>query len=404
MRVAILGGGFQGCCIALGLSMRGIGSTIFDRGEKLMSRTAVANEGKVHLGYMYAADPSMRTARTMIEGALSFGPFLSRALERPQSSFVTSQPTIYVVHRDSQSGPDACLHYLSRTHALIVERARGAPDCYFGQDLRRPLMPLSPDAIAEEFDPETVLAAVATPEVAIDPLEVMAAIRARIGADPLIEVRLGHEVDGVSRDGSRLKVVGRSAGSAFSESFDQVANALWEGRLAVDARMGFSPGRPWLHRLKYGISLRSPPEAASPKSCTIISGPFGEVVNYPDGTLYLTWYPDCVRELSSEITPPRWDTRPSPGLERQIVSGTLKSMARFIRNLRNVREEDAAAARVKGGPIFAWGSTDIHDPDSELHRRYEIGVHSEDGYHSIDPGKLTMAPLFATHCADRMAG
>ena len=27
---------------------------------------------------------------------------------------------------------------------------------------------------------------------------------------------------------------------------------------------------------------------------------------------------------------------------------------------------------------------------------------SEDGYHSVDPGKLTMAPLFAARCADRV--
>ena len=61
-------------------------------------------------------------------------------------------------------------------------------------------------------------------------------------------------------------------------------------------------------------------------------------------------------------------------------------------------------ARVKGGVIVAWGETDIYDPESELHRRYEIGVTSIGRYHSIDPGKLTMAPYFAEKCADRIAG
>jgi hypothetical protein len=60
-------------------------------------------------------------------------------------------------------------------------------------------------------------------------------------------------------------------------------------------------------------------------------------------------------------------------------------------------------ALVKGGVIVAWGETDIYDPLSELHRRYEIGVTSEGRYHSIDPGKLTMAPYFAERCADRVA-
>lgn len=52
--------------------------------------------------------------------------------------------------------------------------------------------------------------------------------------------------------------------------------------------------------------------------------------------------------------------------------------------------------------ITAWGETDISDPASELHRRYEIGVNSAEGHHSIDTGKYTMAPLFARICADRI--
>jgi hypothetical protein len=39
-----------------------------------------------------------------------------------------------------------------------------------------------------------------------------------------------------------------------------------------------------------------------------------------------------------------------------------------------------------------------------LHRRFEIGVTSTGGFHSVDPGKLTMAPYFADICATRIAG
>jgi len=38
---------------------------------------------------------------------------------------------------------------------------------------------------------------------------------------------------------------------------------------------------------------------------------------------------------------------------------------------------------------------------SELHQRYEIGV-TTSRFHSIDPGKLTMAPYFAEGCAGRI--
>src|SRR5262245_45888190 len=59
---------------------------------------------------------------------------------------------------------------------------------------------------------------------------------------------------------------------------------------------------------------------------------------------------------------------------------------------------------VKGGTIVARGETDIYDPDSLLHRRYEIGLTSTGRYHSVDPGKLTMAPYFSEILAERISG
>jgi 2-polyprenyl-6-methoxyphenol hydroxylase-like FAD-dependent oxidoreductase len=63
MPVTVFGGGFQGCCAALALSMRGVNVTLFDRGASLMSRIAIANEGKVHLGYMYAGSSPVISIR-----------------------------------------------------------------------------------------------------------------------------------------------------------------------------------------------------------------------------------------------------------------------------------------------------------------------------------------------------
>ncbi len=402
MRVAVLGGGFQGCCIALSLAMRGIGVTIFDRGDRLMSRTAIANEGKIHLGYMYAADPSLATAKTMARGALAFGPFIARVLERPQSAFVTSQPALYAVHRDSQHDADKAIAYLMKTHELIGGQAHGSREDYFGQDLLRPLEVWDKDRIAAEFDPDVATAVIQTPEIAIDPISLMTEMRARIVDDPRIELRLGHEVESVKDAGDGFAVEGRNPHGAFREHFGQVVNALWEGRLAVDAKRGLLPERPWLHRLKYGINIKGPGGDRNPPSCTVISGPFGETVNYPDGTIYLTWYPHCVTALSSAVTPPHWNTHPEGEAGRDIVRATVSSMAKFILKLRHLSEADVATAQVKGGPIFAWGRTDIDDPASELHRRYEIGIHSQGGYHSVDPGKLTMAPFFADACAERV--
>jgi hypothetical protein len=57
-----------------------------------------------------------------------------------------------------------------------------------------------------------------------------------------------------------------------------------------------------------------------------------------------------------------------------------------------------------GGQIFAWGTTDVDDPSSELHCRYEIGVNSYGRYHSVDTGKYTMAPYFAAETVNRITG
>ena len=73
-----------------------------------------------------------------------------------------------------------------------------------------------------------------------------------------------------------------------------------------------------------------------------------------------------------------------------------------MHSLRGLDPSRLPEALVKGGTIVAWGKTDIYDPASELHRRFEIGVTSEGKFHSIDPGKLTMAPYFAEICAERI--
>ena len=108
---------------------------LFDRNDRLLSRAAVANEGKIHLGYMYANDPSHSTARIMLQGALAFAPFLSRHLGLPKDAMKVSRPAAYVVHRDSQRRWDQVSQYLATVHALIREASLGRTDAYFGRDL-----------------------------------------------------------------------------------------------------------------------------------------------------------------------------------------------------------------------------------------------------------------------------
>ena len=186
------------------------------------------------------------------------------------------------------------------------------------------------------------------------------------------------------------------------DSFDHVVNALWDGRFKLNEALGFRANRPWLHRLKYGVSFRLPPGVRPPPSATFVLGPFGEVVTYGDGIIYLTWYPECLLAISTAVTPPEWDTYPADPLRSRIITGTFRALSEIVVSLRNLDSERLPEAIVKGGAIVAWGKTDIYDPASELHRRFEIGVTSEGRFHSVDPGKLTMAPHFAEICAERI--
>ena len=403
MRVAVLGGGLQGCCTALALAERRLRVTLFDKNEALLTKAAIANEGKIHLGYMYAGDPTLSTAKTMLAGALAFAPFLERYLGKPAHSFSVSVPATYIVHRDSQHSAEIVCAYFEAVHALIQEAAEGRKGAYFGKDLHAPLRPWPVAEKAAEFDPEIAVAAVSTPEIAINPVALAQIIRDCIAAHPLIEVRCGHNVLAAEIERNQICVLSEGRDGPSRDSYDYVVNALWDGRLRLNEFLGFRANRPWLHRLKYGVSFRLPPGVRSPPSATFVLGPFGEVVTYGDGIVYLTWYPECLKAISSDLTPPDWDTYAPEPLRSRIIGGTLRALSAIVPSLGVLDAESLPEATVKGGAIVAWGKTDIYDPASELHRRFEIGVTTEGRYHSIDPGKLTMAPYFAEICAERIA-
>lgn len=124
MHIAVLGGGIQGCCLALVLARRGATVDLFDRNSFLLSRAAVANEGKIHLGYMYAGDRTLLTARMMIRGALSFAPFFVRHLGTSFDGAAISEPAVYLVHRESQQPVEQVSDYLAQVHAMVCEAAR----------------------------------------------------------------------------------------------------------------------------------------------------------------------------------------------------------------------------------------------------------------------------------------
>ena len=74
MHVAVLGAGIMGCSAALCLARRGANVTLLDAAPRPCGGASRWNEGKIHLGYLYAADPSLATARRLLDGGLAYKP------------------------------------------------------------------------------------------------------------------------------------------------------------------------------------------------------------------------------------------------------------------------------------------------------------------------------------------
>ena len=181
-----------------------------------------------------------------------------------------------------------------------------------------------------------------------------------------------------------------------------MVNALWGDRLRVDAGLGMRPQRPWLFR--YKLALHVAPRSDSPTpppSTTFMLGSFGDIVNFGGRRLYLSWYPVCRLASAHGLEPPDLNGGVPEATKRRVFDTTLTRLGELVPVLASadVRFEDTA---VEGGVICNWGQSDISDPESEVHQRWDIGVHSRGDYHSIDTGKYSMAPLFALEVADRI--
>src|SRR6478752_7676464 len=101
VNVAILGAGLTGVGTALELARHGISVTLVDQDEYPMNRASLRNEGKIHLGLIYANDRTLNTARIQLQGALRFRSILARWIGRRADRLRRSTPFMYLVANDS---------------------------------------------------------------------------------------------------------------------------------------------------------------------------------------------------------------------------------------------------------------------------------------------------------------
>lgn len=84
-KVAFAGGGFAGCFIALAPATGGIAADLFGKLPVLVVGASLHNEGNLHLGYVYAADPKHKTRALLAQGSINFLDIWERLTGSPAS-------------------------------------------------------------------------------------------------------------------------------------------------------------------------------------------------------------------------------------------------------------------------------------------------------------------------------
>jgi glycine/D-amino acid oxidase-like deaminating enzyme len=393
-RVAILGAGLLGACTALELARRGRRVTLIDRAPDVMQGASRWNEGKIHLGYLYPADPSLNTAARLIPGALAFRELMERLTGCSLENWV-SEGDVYLVHRKSVVNRDAYAGYTDAVTRMVHDAAGEKGARYLGDSKTAGVHHLSRAELAQATSSEDVVAGFRVPERSVSTVPVADAMAAAVRAEPLIEIRVGVDVRAVRRrDDARLDVI--ADGADDLTAFDTVVNALWQSRLLIDATMGSTPPGAWSHRLRAAIYAKAP--ASTIRCATICTGPFGDVKQYADGRIYLSWYNAGLLAQGNALEPPSSDAASSSERLDRVRTETLAALARFFPDVARV-ETSADSIEVHAGWVYALGSGSLSDPASSLHRRDQFAITADRGYISVDTGKYSVAPWLAQRVA-----
>jgi len=367
-------------------------------------RASFRNEGKIHMGFVYANDSSFKTSALMLRASLSFSRLLDEwtgvAIEWP---VLTSSPFMYVIARSSMVTPESLLESYEKLQHEYVTILKQEGGSYLGKRPASIWSPLSADQMQVWINKKFSVSGVQTVEASLELEGFRRMIRTALARSSAIERCFGCSVESVIRTANGFRVEGsREGGTMWERHADIVVNCLWDGRLKVDEHMGIRPKRKWVYRLKYRSMGRLPRTLAGLPSLTVVLGPYGDVVMYPRANTYISWYPACMRGWTDAVSvPPEWeeacagriDAAAGDRIAQEALSGFEEVVTGMVHTKIDV---------VDAGVIFSWGKTDIDDPDSELHERFHIGVQQHDGYFSIDTGKFTCAPFFAQQFLDRL--
>lgn len=401
-RIAILGAGGLGTCTALELAGRGYNIDLYEEHAQPIKKASYVNEGKIHLGFIYAMDKNLHTAQQMITGALHFISNLKRWIKIDPENII-STPFNYCIHKGSLMNVSELKHHYKKCIEIFEVTKHHYKKNYLDLFDKINATQLSSSEAEKVINPEYIDAVFSTNEYSVEPRTIAENLTRTLFETPKINLFLNSKIKSVSKNGSLLNVKIKQKDVVIEEEYTDVINATWNGMLKIDNSMGINPPGKWSHRYKFGNKILVPLSATAFHSCTMVQGPYGDTVNFKDKGAFISWYPIGRTGWSEELRPPEWDKTLSESERMQIFTRSFEELKKRIPALVNIKFEQENVSPV-GGIIYALGNEDVDNYQSKLHTRHEVGIRSFDNYHTVNTGKYTLIPYLAVKTADRIEG
>lgn len=397
-QIAVLGAGLAGCAAALELARLGMRVDLYDRQIRPVAGASLHNEGKLHLGYVYGADPERRSHQRLAEGALRFLSDISALTGAPVGAAPISRRFAYGVPYDSQRSAQEVLRHFEAVDDTVEALIAVGAGCVPGFSRSRACAPadlgMSPDRVAAAF---------ATSELAVETGWIADCVGAAVMAEPRIRFFAGCRIEAVAVDGHGVTLEWSGREGPGTARYDGVINAMWEEAAKFDAAAGLDTAEDQLLRFKAAITLEglNLETVRALPSVTLVTGAYGDLVNHGDGRAYVSWYPVCKLGQTSGLEPGEIADSLNTIDDKALAQRSIEALAGYVPAARALLSPKLRV-RVGGGVIVARGASDIDDPASGLHSRSDIGVRSAGAFVSIATGKYCTAPWFGREAGRQM--
>lgn len=401
-RIGIIGGGLAGCLTALELARQGFPVEIFEKNTEILRESSYFNEGKVHLGFLYANDSTRATSKLMAEGATYFRQTILD-LTGFDVSEALSTPFLYALHRDSLVSPERFEAHLKNCIHDFKEAVSNNPrnSGYVNGKSKVGFEVLEKSTWSMDLNQEEIDRVYLTDEFGVDPRRLANEVTRAVSDEPAVKVHYQSRVNEIKKTKKGKWSLLDTAGNLLGNSdFDLLVNASWSDLLRLDSQLGLSLPQEWSYRYKLGNRIHRAVSANEINSVTMVLGAFGDIVNYgSQGGVFMSWYPSGRLLMTDDIELPDLN-QPEFSETRQRAFEESKQVWEGLSNRFKAMQIDASEVDIRGGVILASGRIDVDDSRSPLHSRINVGITSQGSYYSLNTGKYTLAPMLALKMAN----